>query len=81
VSLLLLKCDGARGLAFDLEVPSIGVSDSSVCLINGESNAISGPESNVSAGAPSVGSSVTRWNHTGRLRTWHIVATVIRVFA
>ena len=28
--ILLLKCDGARGLTFDLEVPSIGVSDSFV---------------------------------------------------
>ncbi len=56
---LLLKCDGVCELVCDLEVPSIGVSDSFVFAISGGSNAISGSESNVSAGAPSVGSSVT----------------------
>ena len=66
-------------VTFGLETPSIGISASSVFLING-SNVISG-ESNVSAGAPSVGNSVTGRSHTERLRTWHMVATVINVFA
>ena len=66
---------------FGLEAPSIGVSDSSAFLINDGSNAVSGSESNVSAGAPNDGNSETGRSHTERFRTWHMVATVIKVFA
>lgn len=67
-------------MAFGLEAPSIGISDSSAFLVNGGSNAASS-DSNVSAGAPSVGNSETGRSHTKRFRTWHMVATVIKVLA